>query len=183
MVPPACPASSRSVIRSPLMRRSSTAIGHPLSYRFSARELHTRMYRPDPAAPDDMQRCGSASFGVSRPSPIRAAVVVMGDIDALNARDLGRYVERCTGTSRQLLLDLSAVDFFGSHGFTALYYISVHCARSDVDWSIVASPAVRRLLSICDPDGDLPVAEDLPSGVARLDRVAHCCHRQGHPRR
>ena len=74
------------------------------------------------------------------------AIAAVGDIDALNARELGHYLERHTGNSRQLVLDLRAVDFFGSHGFTALYYISVHCARSDVDWAIVGSPAVRRLL-------------------------------------
>ena len=136
-----------------------------------------RTNRPDPAASEDVQRCGTATFGVRRPSAIRVAIAVVGDIDALNAREFGRYVERYTGISRQLVLDLRAVDFFGSHGFTALYYISVHCARSDVDWSIVASPAVRRLLSVCDPEGELPLAEDLPTAVARLDRVAQCCHR------
>jgi anti-anti-sigma factor len=140
----------------------------------------TRTYPPDLADSDDGQRCGAATFGVRRPSAIRVAVAVMGDIDALNARDFGRYVERHTDTSRQLVLDLRAVDFFGSDGFTALYYISVHCARSDLDWSIVASPAVRRLLSICDPDGKLPLAEDLPSALGRLDRVAQCCHRVVH---
>jgi hypothetical protein len=48
----------------------------------------------------------------------------------------------------------------------------VHCTRSDVDWSIVASRAVRRLLSICDPDGELPLAEDLDEALPRLDCAA-----------
>jgi anti-anti-sigma factor len=101
------------------------------------------------------------------------AIAVIGEIDAVNGRALGRYVERHTRISRQLVLDLRAVDFFGSQGFTALYYISVHCARSDVDWVIVGSPAVRRLLAICDPDGELPLTDALSSALARLDRLAH----------
>jgi anti-anti-sigma factor len=135
-----------------------------------------RLYRPDPAPADDLQRCGRATFAVRYPSSTRVAVAVLGDIDAVNARDLGRYVERHTRVSKQLLLDLRAVDFFGSQAFTALYYISVRCARSDVDWMIVGSPPVRRVLSICDPEGELPLADDLPSALERLGRRAQRCY-------
>lgn len=136
-----------------------------------------RIYRPDPASADEMERCGRATFALRHPSPSRVVVAVVGDIDAVNARALGRYVERHTGISRQLVLDLRAVDFFGTHGFTALYYISVHCGRSDVDWTIVGSAPVRRVLAICDPDGELPMVDDLPAALRRLDRSARCGHR------
>jgi anti-anti-sigma factor len=135
-----------------------------------------RTYRPDPASADELQRCGRATFAVRQPSSTRAAVAVMGEIDAVNGRALGRYVERQTGMAKQLVLDLRAVDFFGTQAFTALHYISVHCARSDVDWMIVGSHPVRRLLSICDPQGELPLVDDLASALARLDRLAQCRH-------
>jgi anti-anti-sigma factor len=136
-----------------------------------------RMYRRDPAPVDELQRCGRATFAVRHPSATRAAVAVMGDVDALNARELGHYIERHTHLSKQLVLDLRAVDFFGSQAFTALYYVSVYCARSDVDWIIVGGPPVRRLLSICDPESELPLVDDLSSGLTRLDRFAQCrCH-------
>ncbi len=134
----------------------------------------TRIFRPDPVSATELQRCGRATFAVRHPSSTRAAVAVVGEIDAVNGRALGRYVERHTGISRQLVLDLRAVDFFGTQAFTALYYISVHCARSDVDWIIVGSHPVRRLLSICDPSGELPFVDDLPSALVRLDRLAQC---------
>jgi anti-anti-sigma factor len=107
-------------------------------------------------------------------SPSRHAVAVIGDIDAQNGRNLGRFVEEHTGISRQLVLDLRAVDFAGTQAFTALYYISVHCSRNDVDWIIVGSHPVRRLLSICDPDGELPVVDNLTSGLDHLKRSARC---------
>jgi anti-anti-sigma factor len=133
-----------------------------------------RIYRPDPASVNEHRRCGRATFSVRRLSSSRLAVAVIGDIDAHNGRDLGRFVEQHTGISRQLVLDLRAVDFAGTQTFTALYYISVHCARNDVDWIIVASHPVRRLLSICDPEGELPLVDDLTSGLVHLTRSARC---------
>lgn len=135
-----------------------------------------QILRPDTATADDLQRSGRATFAVRHPSPTRVAVAVLGDVDARNGRAMGRYVEQHTRISQQLVLDLRAVDFFGTTGFTALYYISVHCARTDVDWMIIPSRPVRRLLAICDPDGELPVADDLPSALSRLDRAAQCHH-------
>ncbi len=122
------------------------------------------------------ERCGSATFAARQCSANRIAIAVLGDVDAVNGRELGRFVQRHTRVSKQLVLDLRAVDFFGTQGFTALYYISVHCARSDVDWAIIGSPAVRRLLSVCDPEGELPLADDLATALARLDRLTHGLH-------
>ncbi|WP_232004973.1 STAS domain-containing protein [Mycobacterium sp. ACS1612] len=132
------------------------------------------MYRHAPSFSGDMQRCGRAMFAARRSTSARTTVSVLGEIDAVNSRVMARYVEAHTGVSRQLLLDLRAVDFFGGHGFTALYYISVHCARSDVDWVIIGAPPVRRLLDICDADGELPLVDDLVSALVRLDRCAQC---------
>ena len=133
-----------------------------------------RIGRPDPSTMDEHRQCGKATFAVRRLSPSRHAVAVIGDIDAENGRSLGRFVEEHTGISRQLVLDLRAVDFAGTQAFTALYYISVQCSRNDVDWIIVGSHPVRRLLSICDPDGELPLVDDLTSGLAHLKRSARC---------
>jgi anti-anti-sigma factor len=131
---------------------------------------------PDTVSADDMERCGRATFSLRRPSATRTAVAAVGEIDAVNGRALGRYVERHTGVSKQLVLDLRAVDFVGTQAFTALYYISVHCSRTDVDWVILGSRPVRRLLEICDPEGELPLANDVLSGLKRLDRHAQCHH-------
>jgi anti-anti-sigma factor len=135
-----------------------------------------RVYRPDQQATNESQRCGRASLSVRRTSPTRVAVAVVGELDGVNVRALGRFVERHTGVSKQLVLDLRAVDFLGVQAFTALYYISVHCARNDVDWIIVGSHPVRHVLSICDAGGELPLVEDLASALGRLDRLARCRH-------
>lgn len=135
-----------------------------------------RIESPEAVSADEMERSGRATFSLRHPSSTRTAVAAVGEIDAVNGRALGRYVERHTGISKQLVLDLRAVDFVGTQAFTALYYISVHCARTDVDWIILASRPVRRLLEICDPEGELPLADDVLSGLGRLDRHAQCHH-------
>ncbi|MCG5434007.1 STAS domain-containing protein [Mycobacterium sp. MYCO198283] len=129
-----------------------------------------RTYRPDPTTVDDQQTCGRATFHVSRLEPWLLLITVTGEIDATNGRALGRFAERHTGTSTQLVLDLGEATFFGSQGFTALHYLSVSCARSDVDWMVVAGREARRLLRIVDPDGALPTVDTVHAAVELLDR-------------
>lgn len=136
-----------------------------------------RLYRPEPSSAEASIHSGRAAFSIRRRSTVRAEITVVGEIDASNGRALGGYVERHIGTSKQFILDLRAVDFFGSQGFTALYYISVHCARSDADWMLLGSPPVRRLLAICDPNKELPLAADIDTATARLDHLSRHRHR------
>jgi anti-anti-sigma factor len=125
---------------------------------------------------DEVQKTGRAVFSAEELSDGRVLVAVRGDVDATNRQALGRFVARHTRISKQLILDLTAVDFFGSQGFTALYYVSVQCARRDVDWMVAGSRTVLRILRICDPDGELPLIADLEAALARLDHVAKCRH-------
>ena len=133
-----------------------------------------RLRRSDPADAQEAQTCGGADFAMHYVTPKRALVRVRGEIDATNRQALGRFVERHIRVSQELVLDLSDVDFFGSQGFTALHYISVRCADRDVDWMLVGNQSVRRILRICDPDGELPIVDDLGLALARLDHLARC---------
>ena len=135
-----------------------------------------RTYHPDPGPADELQHVWQGHFRCAPNVSDPGGGCRHGRDRCVNGRELGRYVERHTRISKQFVLDLRAVDFFGGQAFTALYYISVYCARSDVDWIIVGSPPVRRLLAICDPESELPLADDLPSGLARLDRLTQRHH-------
>lgn len=125
---------------------------------------------------NEIHRRGRAVFTAQDLSDARVLIDVRGEIDATNRHALGRFVQHHTRVSKQLVLDLTAVDFFGSQGFTALYYVSVHCARRDVDWMVVGGRSVLRILRICDPDGELPVVGDFSAALTRLDHVAKCRH-------
>lgn len=131
-----------------------------------------RVYRPDPAMIEQTERCGRATFSTRLLSPSLLIVTVDGDIDAINGRALGRYVERHARASSQLIVDLSALNYFGAQGFTALHYISACCEHNQVDWTVVGGVEVQRLLRICDPDGELPVEASREQAARRLSRVA-----------
>src|ERR1700741_2229600 len=129
---------------------------------------HTvRLYRAQLSSADESERCRRAAFAVRHLSEMRLLITATGDLDATNARALGRFVERHTGVSKQLVLDLSDVDFFGSEGFAALHYVSVHCARHDVDWLFIGGPATRGLVGIWDAGAGASPADGLAAPVAR----------------
>lgn len=128
--------------------------------------------QPTSSAAEETRQCGRAVLEVRRLAPDRVRVVVSGDVDTTNRQALGYFVERHTRASQQLVLDLSTVSFFGSQAFTALYYVSVNCARRDVDWVIVGGRDVNRILHICDPEGELPIVNNLGAAVRRLDSCA-----------
>ena len=93
-----------------------------------------------------------------------------GEIDAATAPRLGENIERNLPGYRQLVLDLSRLEFFGTAGYSVLHRVHSRCARAGVDWVLVPGPEVQRLTRVCDPDGLLPTAPNIVSAVAALAR-------------
>ena len=84
-------------------------------------------------------------------------ITVDGELDAATADQLAAYVQHSVVRSRRVILDLRGLTFVGTAGFSALHRINVACSAAQVSWAMAASPAVDRLLRVCDPDGTLPV--------------------------
>lgn len=78
-------------------------------------------------------------------------ITVAGEVDASNIDRLASYVFRYGANSRRLILDLAGVEFFGVECFSALNIIGDRCTTAGVTWTLVPSPAVGRVLRICDP--------------------------------
>lgn len=106
-------------------------------------------------------------------SPTTVQLVVSGEIDASTETSLLDGIVAKLGRYRQLVLDLSHVQFFGTAGYSALHRLHSHCARSAVDWVLIGGPEVRRLMRLCDPDGIFPSADNIVSAVAALARGPH----------
>jgi anti-anti-sigma factor len=96
-------------------------------------------------------------FSAHRDAPSTVTVVVEGEVDASNSRELAGYVQRHLAGSTHVVLDLRLVDFLGTAGFAALHNINVICCGSEATWVLQAGRQVRRLLEICDPEGELPL--------------------------
>lgn len=122
----------------------------------------------DRAPQGDVEIAHRARFSASQLTPTTVLVSVTGDVDASNALELIRYAERHAPASGELVLDLSGLTFFGTQGFSALHNINVNCSRFAVNWVLVPSSDVHRLLRVCDPAGGLPVAESIELAEAVL---------------
>jgi anti-anti-sigma factor len=102
------------------------------------------------------QQCRTAQFSATW-SAAGTVIAVDGELDAANSDQLAIYVQRNARRAKRVILDLRDVDFIGTAGFSALHRINVVCSGAQLSWTMVPSPAVLRLLRVCDPDGTLPV--------------------------
>ena len=118
--------------------------------------------------PVDRRESQSASFATRWLQPSVAVVTAHGELDASNAQELVDYALRNAERTQRLALDLTGVDFFGTAGFSALHTLNVRCAGAAVEWALVPSTAVSRLLRICDPDSALPIAATMSAALSRL---------------
>jgi anti-anti-sigma factor len=118
--------------------------------------------------------CHTAHFGTRWLHPSLAVISAHGELDAANAQEFVDYALRHAAHLGRLVLDLIGVDFFGTAGFSALHTLNVRCAAEEIHWALAPSPAVSRLLRICDPDSTLPVCDSVQDALAVV---------QGEPRR
>lgn len=126
----------------------------------------SRLYRPDPTRVGVAKRLHRAELSATNSGRV-VVIAVRGEIDASNGTELAGYVERHAGIAGALVLDLSAADFFGTAGLTALRRIDLCCDR--IRWTLVPSPAVRRVLRACHAQ-DLPQATSVAAALRRLGR-------------
>ena len=118
--------------------------------------------------PVDRMECHTATFATRWLQPTVAVITAHGDLDASNAQEFVDYALRNAERTQRLALDLTGVDFFGTAGFSALHTLNVRCAGAGVEWVLVPSRAVSRLMRICDPDSTLPIAATMPTALALL---------------
>jgi anti-anti-sigma factor len=114
----------------------------------------------------DAVTCHTVRFATRWIRPSVAVITAYGELDAANANEFAEYALR--QNCRQLVLDLSGVDFFGTAGFSALHTINVQCAYAGTGWALVPSTAVSRLLRVCDPDSSLPITRTVETALAAV---------------
>ncbi len=120
---------------------------------------------PSVAEPTDRTR---AQFRGEWLWPATAIVSVRGDLDASNAVELVDCGLRHARPSGQLVLDMSAVEFFGACCFACLHTLNVRYVGDNIDWVLIPSNAVSRVLRICDPARALPISTALPAALCAL---------------
>jgi anti-anti-sigma factor len=118
----------------------------------------------------NITECEMAAYCTKWLAPSSAVLSVFGEIDAANSREFTDYVMLHLPHVRELVLDLTGVAFFGTAAFSALHTMGARAGAEGIDWTLVPSHAVSRLLRICDADSVLPVEESVASALLRLER-------------
>lgn len=98
-------------------------------------------------------------------------IAAIGEIDETNATDLIDYAQSTFARYRQIVLDLSRIDFFDESGFSCIETLSSRCSRRKISLVVVPSPDVERALAARDPDCTVPTAANIVSAVAALART------------
>lgn len=102
--------------------------------------------------------------------PTVIVITAEGEIDASNAEELADYVLRHAPHRRRLILDLTGLDFFAIEGFSVLHRVNVGCAGAAIQWAVVPSAPVSRVLRICDPAHVLPFVDTVNAALSTLGR-------------
>lgn len=122
------------------------------------------------AQPVETSDCHTAHFTTRRLESDTAIVTAHGEIDAANSQEFVTYALRNAAQLERLVVDLSDVEFFGTAGFSALHTLNVRTAGENIDWALVPSASVSRLLRICDPDAALPIRDSIESALSAGNR-------------
>jgi anti-anti-sigma factor len=103
-------------------------------------------------------------------SELTPAIVVIsahGDIDASNADELHAGVRHALGRHHGVIIDLSAVKFFGTEGFSVVDEIN-GALEQPGRIAVVPSSAVTRVLRLCTPASTLVTAFDVDAALAAI---------------
>ena len=95
-------------------------------------------------------------------------VQIGGEIDACNADRLSENVFRYAATASGLVVDATAVDFCCVRGLRYLMALDKHCHDSGVEWALVASGSVRRMLEVTGVNDTLPLVDSVSTAVQSL---------------
>ncbi|MFV8053399.1 STAS domain-containing protein [Mycobacterium sp. 48b] len=121
------------------------------------------------SAPIDRTDDQPATFATRRLPPSTAVISAHGEVDAVNAGDFADYALRNAATAERVAIDLTECEFFGTAGYSALMAVELLCSTADVEWVLVPSKAVSRLLRICDPDSALRTCYSVAAALSMLN--------------
>jgi anti-anti-sigma factor len=89
---------------------------------------------------------------------LATVVTISGAVDLKNIDQVSEYSRRFILPDKAFVLDLRGVDYFASEGVTFLQRIDEDCRAAGMEWALVASPVVNRVLRIVDEEASFPGA-------------------------
>lgn len=87
---------------------------------------------------------------------LATVVTISGAIDAMNVDRVTECCKRFILPDKPIVLDLSGVDCFVAQGIRFLYHIDDKCRDAGLEWALITSQAVTRVLRITNDEGNFP---------------------------
>ena len=112
--------------------------------------------------------CGSATFTTRLHDPSVVIVVVNGELDFTNAKELIEAATQAADDRAQVVIDLSGVEFFGTAGFAALHALGERYTQRRISWAVVPSRNVNRVVQICDTGDLVPLQATLAAAIESM---------------
>ncbi|OCB32728.1 sulfate transporter [Mycobacterium malmoense] len=119
-------------------------------------------------------RCGGAWVRAHR-RQLATVVKIRGEIDAVNADQVGDHIRRFILGEDRVVLDMSDVSQFAAAGISLLQTFDAECRAAGVQWTLVAGPAVAETLDDSGFSDNHSVPEalhDLADAIDRRRRLA-----------
>lgn len=88
---------------------------------------------------------------------LASVVTISGAIDAMNVDRVTECCERFILPDKSLVLDLSGVDCLSAQGIRFLHRVDEDCAAAGLEWVLIASQPVARVLRITDDQARFPI--------------------------
>jgi len=101
---------------------------------------------------------------------LATVITITGDIGT-NIDRVSQYARRFIIPEKPVILDLSGVNSFSSQSVSLLYMIDDACAAAGVEWELIVSPAVSRVLSACGDDDVFPTVSSVPDALEHYAEV------------
>ncbi|OBH33392.1 sulfate transporter [Mycobacterium sp. E342] len=116
-------------------------------------------------------RCGGARVRAHR-RQLATVVTIRGEIDALNADQVGDHIRRFIVGEDRVVLDMGDVSQFAEAGISLLETFDEDCRAEGVQWTLVASPAVAESLGDGATCSVHEALHDVADAIARRRRMA-----------
>jgi anti-anti-sigma factor len=102
-------------------------------------------------------------------------LAIGGQIDACNADQIREHVHRYASAAAALVVDMTQVEFFAVQGLRNLMMLGERCRNAGVEWALVGSRSVHRLLRVADVDRALPIEHSTDAALQRIRVSATEC--------
>lgn len=107
----------------------------------------------------------SARFTTRTHESSAVIVTVDGEVDFTNVDELIGAATDVGDDGSRVVLDLSAVEFFGSAGYSALHALHERYTGRAVTWAVVPSRNVDRVVRICDTASVVPLRPTITAAL------------------